>query len=409
MKLEIGPVAEERRDEWWAIQETVFAFEFKDEEKDLFAAVQEWDRAWAAYDGDLMVGSAASLTLATTVPGGAAVPTAGLTAVSVLPTHRRSGALTRMIRASFEDARDRGDPLAALLASESPIYGRFGYGASTQAADLTIERNHAVMKPGPQTTGRVRLVGVEEARRIVPDLQEASTSGRAIPGSVTRTDPMWDLYFHDPEHWRDGASKRMWAIYENGDGEPRGYVRYRLKGKWEQAVPSYSLIVLTLHAVDAEAYAALYSYCFSIDLVSEIKVYSRRVWDPVFELIADPRRVKRLMSDGLWVRLVDVPAALSARQYRVEDRIVLEVQDDFCPWNDGRFLLDGGPDGAECSPTDAEPDLRIGAADLASTFLGDGRLPAQAWAGRVHGEPDAIARAALMLSWGEEAWNTVMF
>jgi len=409
MKLTIGPVAEERRDDWWSVQETVFAFEFKEEEKPLFAAVQDWDRAWGAYDGDLMVGSASSLTFAMTVPGGAAVPTAGLTAVSVLPTHRRSGALTGMMRASFEDARERGEPLAALLASETRIYGRFGYGIGTHEADLTIQRDHAVLKAGPPATGRVRLIDVEEARRIVPDLQRASTSGRSIPASLTRTDPMWVVYFHDPEHWRSGASRRMWAVYENGDGEPGGYVCYRLKDKWEQGVPQYTLIVSNLHAVDAEAYAALYSYCFGVDLVSEIKVYSRRVDDPVLELIADPRRVKRLVRDGLWVRLIDVPAALGARRYRVEDRIVLEVQDDFCPWNDGRFLLEGGPDGAECSRTDAEPDLRLGVADLASTYLGDGRLPSQAWAGRVHGDPDAIARAALMFSWGEEAWNTVGF
>jgi len=143
--------------------------------------------------------------------------------------------------------------------------------------------------------------------------------------------------------------------------------------------------------------------------VSEIKLYSRRIGEPIFELLADPRRVKRSMRDGLWVRLIDVPAALAARKYRVEDRLVIEVQDDFCPWNEGRFVLEGGPDGAECSPTETEPDLRIGVADLASSYLGDGQLTAQAWAGRVQGSEDAIKRAALMFSWGTEAWNTVDF
>jgi len=220
---------------------------------------------------------------------------------------------------------------------------------------------------------------------------------------------MWDLYFHDPEHWRDGAGRRMWAVYENRSGEPGGYVRYRVKEKWETGIPEFSLMVAGLHAVDAEAYAALYAYCFDIDLVAEIKVYSRPMGDPIFELIADSRRIERSIMDGLWVRLIDVSAALSARRYRVEDRMVLEVQDESCPWNEGRFLLEGGPDGAECTRTDAEPDLRIGAADLASAYFGDGRLAAQAWAGRVHGHPVAVARAALMFSWGEEAWNTVMF
>jgi predicted acetyltransferase len=409
MKLEVGPVPEERRDEWWAIQEDVFAFEFKENDKELFTAVQDWDRVWGAYDGDTMVGSAASLTFSMTVPGGTDVPTAGLTAVSVLPTHRRSGALTSMMRASFQDARDRGDPLAALLASENAIYGRFGYGAGSHETDLVVERDHAALRAGPPATGRVRFMDVEEARQIVPDLQRSCTSGSGIPGSIARTDPMWELYFHDPEHWRNGATKRKWAVYENGDGEARGYVRYRVKEKWERSLPQYTLIVISLHAIDAEAYSALYTYCFGIDLVSEIKLYSRRVGEPIFELLADPRQVKRSMRDGLWVRLVDVPRALAARRYRVEDRLVIEVQDSFCPWNEGRFALEGGPDGAECVPTEDEPDLRIGASDLASAYLGDGRLAAQAWAGRVKGTEEAIQRASLMLSWGQEAWNTVDF
>ena len=409
MKLSIGPVAEERRDDWWAVQQTVFGFDFKDDDKPLFAAVQNWDRALGAYDGDQMVGSASSLSLAISVPGGSEVPAAGLTAVSVLPTHRRSGALTGMIRASFDDARQREEPLGILLASESPIYGRFGYGVGTHQADLTVDADHSALRAGPPTTGRVRMIEVDEARRIVPALNRSATVGRGIPGSVVRSEAMWELYFHDPDHWRDGASRRMWAVYEDKDGVPGGYVRYRVKEKWEKGVPDFTLNVFSLLAVDAEAYAALYSYVFGIDLVSTIELWSRPVGDPIFELLADPRRVARVVRDGLWVRLIDVPAALAARRYRVDERLVIEVQDDFCPWNEGRFLLEAGTDGASCSPTDAEPDIRIGAGDLASAYLGDGRLPAQAWAGRVHGDESAIERADLVFSWGREAWNTVGF
>ena len=386
MKLSIGPVAEERRDDWWAVQQTVFGFEFKDDDKPLLAAVQNWDRALGAYDGDQMVGSASSLSLATSVPGGAEVPTAGLTAVSVLPTHRRSGALTGMIRASFDDARQRGEPLGILLASESPIYGRFGYGVGTHQADLTIDARPlgapgrpAHHRPGPTDGGR----------RGSPHRPGSPSGGHGGPrgarvGGAVRSHV--GAVLPRPEHWRDGASRRMWAVYEDKDGVPGGYLRYRVKEKWEKGVPDFTLNVFSLHAVDAEAYAALYSYVFGIDLVSTIELWSRPVGDPIFELLADPRRVGRVVRDGLWVRLIDVPAALAARRYRVDDRLVIEVQDDFCPWNEGRFLLEGGPDGAVCSPTDAEPDIRIGAGDLASAYLGDGRLPAQAWAGRVHGD-----------------------
>jgi len=390
MNLQIGSVPEERRKEWWAIQSTVFAFEFKDDEQEMFAAVQDWDRAWAAYAGDLMVGSASSLSFTMTVPGGAGIPTAGLTAVAVLPTHRRGGALTGMMRASFDDARDRGDPVAALLASETPIYGRFGYGTGTQVNDLTIKRSEAAMRAGPPITGRVRLVDAEEAASVVPDLHRRATSGMGIPGSITRLDAMWKVYFHDPEHWRSGMSAS-------------------LKENWDDALPQYELVTGDLHALDSEAYAALYCYSFGVDLVSTVKFYNRRVTEPLFELLADPRRVRRRMRDGIWLRFIDVPAALAARRYRVDDELVIEVQDDFCPWNEGRYLLTGGPDGAECVITSREADLRIGAADLASAYLGAGRLVAQAWAGRVHGDTSAIDRAQLMFSWAEDSWCTVGF
>lgn len=409
MQLQVVPVAEDRRREWWGVQSRVFAFEFKEEEEALFAAVQDWDRAWAATDGDQIVGSASSLTFTMTVPGGAEVPTAGLTAVAVLPTHRRGGALTAMIRRSFEDARDRGDPLAALLASESSIYGRFGYGVATHDCDLTLGRGDTVMRARPPATGRVRLMGVEEARSVVPGLQRAATSGRGIPGSIVRTGAMWDVYFHDPEHWRDGASALVFGVYEDGDGRPGGYVRYRLKENWDDALPNYRMTVGDLHAAGPEAYAALWSYCLGLDLVSTVKVYGRRVAEPVLELLADPRRVQRRLRDGLWVRLVDVPAALAARRYRVPGDLVIEVHDDVCPWAAGRFRLSGGPDGAECEPTGAGPDLRIGASDLASAYLGDERLGSQVWAGRVGGEPEAVERARLMFSWSEPAWSTVGF
>ena len=407
--LEIQHVTEDRRRQWWGIQSTVFAFEFKDDEVGMFDAVQNWERAWAAHSGDQMVGSAASLDLTLTVPGGAGVPAAGLTAVAVLPTHRRSGALTAMIRHSFQDAREHGDPVAALLASESAIYGRFGYGVATHACDLTITRPHSALRGGLQITGRVRLVDLDEARALLPDLQSASTSGLGVPGSIGRSDPMWAVYFHDPEHWRDGATARFHAVYENGAGVPTGFVRYRLKENWDDALPQYQMTIGDLHAVDAEAYGALWSYCLGVDLVSTVKSYSRRVGEPVLELLADPRRVQRRIRDGLWVRLIDLPAALASRHYRVEGDLVLEVEDDLCPWNQGRYRLSGGPDGAVCAGTNTGPDLKIAASDLASAYLGNERLASQCWAGRVQGSDAAVERARLMFSWGQEAWCTVDF
>jgi predicted acetyltransferase len=406
VSLSVAPVEDSRRGEWWQIQGTVFAFEMKDEERALHDAWTEWDRAYAAADGETMVGSAANFSLSVVVPGGADVPMAGLTAVAVLPTHRRRGALTAMIRATIDDARDHGEPLAGLWASESGIYGRFGYGAAIEGAELKMTRPHTAMMVEAPSTGRVRLIDVDTARTLVPDLYRRATAG--VPGTIERSAPAWDMYFYDPEHWRAGASANQYAAYEVA-GEFRGFVRYRVKEKWEDEHPRYTVRVRDLHARDADAYAALHRYLFGMDLVETIEFIFRRRHEPLLHLLVEPRRMQRRLHDHLWVRILDVPGALEARRYGTEGSVVLEVTDDFCPWVEGRYRLAGGPDGAECSTTDAEAQVRISAADLASAYLGDSRLPSLAWIGKVDGDPAAIVLLHRMLSWPIEPLCTVMF
>ena len=173
--------------------------------------------------------------------------------------------------------------------------------------------------------------------------------------------------------------------YES-DGRVDGYVRYRTKDG--------TLIVMELMSVTDAAHAALWRFSFDVDLMASTEAWARPVDDPLPWMLADPRRLKRTPMDGLWVRLVDVPGALSGRTYSVSGRVVLGVRDSFCAWNEGRYELEGGPEGARCRPTDAEPDVELSAADLAATYLGAVSFTTMSHAGRVEERTAGALRLA---------------
>jgi len=366
----------------------------------------EFDRYLAAFEGEEMVATGGALTFAMTVPGGAAVPLGGVTAIATRPTHRRRGALTAVMRRLQEDARDRGEAISALWASESTIYGRFGYGVAIEGCELVLDRAHAALADPRPPEGRLRQLSDAEARELIPAAYPRVTAG--IPGTLGRGEADWSLYFYDPEHWRDGATAHRYVAYERG-GEVAGYVLYRQKENWEQGHARNEVRIGDLQAADGEAYRALWGYCLGIDLVTTVKAHNRPLRDPVTLLVAAPRRVQQVRSDHIWVRLIDVAAALAARRYAVEGEVVLEVSDGFTPGAGGRFLLRGGPDGAECARTDRAVDLALSSADLASAYLGDSRLRDLAWLGRVRGRVSAVEKAQQMFQWSVAPWCSVHF
>ena len=406
MDIDIRYITSDELRPWFRLMIGVFGEDVKDSELEMLEKRAELDRAFAAFDGDRMVATAGAFTFGMTVPGGGLVTQAGITAVTVLPTHRRRMLLTRMMERQLNEVAERGEPLATLWASESDIYGRFGYGVAIEGSELEIERHRAVLRSEGPSDGTVRLVDAETARGMVPAIYEAATVG--IPGTISRTDREWNMTFYDPEHWRSGASSARWVIYER-DGEPLGYLRYRQKSDWSGNVPDHKLWVSELHAVDADAYAALHRFSFGVDLVSKITMYTRRVEEPILDLLVDRRRVVRRLGDKIWVRIVDVAGALSARRYAVDGSLVIRVVDDFGPWADGTFRLTGGPDGAECVPTDAAPDLLIPVQDLGAAYLGDSRISQAGWLGRIEGDPAAVTLAHRMFAWHVEPWCTVHF
>lgn len=381
------------------------------EQRERFRRGFEFDRTAVAFDGPSMVGTSASYSFELTVPGGALLPTGGLSWVSVVPTHRRQGLLTRMMRAQLEDCRDRGEAASALYASESVIYRRFGYEMSAPHEHWHIARDHAQFSFELETPGRLQLVGREEALQRLPPLYDRIR--RLRPGMTNVTDESWRA--NDellPADSADKPSRRLYVFYER-DGGDEGFASYEAGSRRYEpgdAIPSRNLEVHLALAASDEAHFAIWRYLLSIDLVTRIDCYNCAPDDPVFWMLADARRLMRQTDDGLWLRLLDVPAALSARRYAVEGAVTLEVQDSFCDWVAGRYRLEAGEGEARCEPTDASADLVLDVATLSGAYLGGPGLATLARAGRVEERTaGAITLADRMFRGDRAPWNAYMF
>jgi predicted acetyltransferase len=368
--------------------------EYLDVRKQLF----EFDRNLATLDGGQIVGTAGIYSFQMQVPGGEALGCAGVTMVTVRSTHRRQGVVTALMRRQLHDVRDAGEPLAALWASESSIYGRFGYGLAIQAMQVKLRREWSKLRFGASEQENVRLVDVEEAREKWPAAWERA--GRGVPGWVSRSQKWWDLrILQDPKDWRDGFTANYYATYEDGAGEVRGLARYRIKQNWDSNLPNGTLRLEELAAETPEAYAGLWQFITSVDLIGTIEWDTASVDEPLYWMLDDSRRLERSSYDSIWLRLVDIEKALSARAYPAEGRVVFGVRDPFLPWCDGNFELEASPDGAICRVSNAQPDVALSAADLAAAYLGGARLTTLQRAGRVEGDHRAVARADTLLRW----------
>jgi predicted acetyltransferase len=399
MDMEIRPITAEQWGEYAGVMGIAFGETPNDEELADHRRGFELDRSMAAFDGDRIVGTGGADSLELTLPGLTTVPVGGLTAISVLPTHRRRGILRAMILRHFEDVEARGEPVSALGASESVIYGRFGYGMATMSADYEIDPRHGAFLPGVAPgPGRLRMLDPDEAVKALPAVYDRYRLGQ--PGEVSRKPAWWERSVRDPEYARDGASRRIDVVYESEPGRVDGWVSYRVQSRWPEGMPANVAKVRMLVGLTPAADAALWRYCLDLDLAATIQLRDRPVDEPGRWRLADPRRLRTThVGDQLWVRLLDLPAALRARRYAAEGALVLEVTDALRPRNQGRFRLEGGPDGAACQPTGAEPDLALDIADLGAAYLGGVRLATLAAAGRVlELVPGALPRADRMLT-----------
>ena len=382
MDIDIRPITPDQGDQFSGVLATAFGETFTDEELADHDRWFEYDRSIGAFDGDRIVGTGGAFSMDLTLPGLTIIPIGGLTAISVLPTHRRRGILRSMIAYHFDETEGRGELVSALGASESVIYGRFGYGLATSFADYEIDPRRGQFSRPPVTRGRLRLLEPEETAKIVPPLYDRYRRGQ--PGELSRPQVWWDTYARDPEWMRQGAGRHYDVVHESDPGRVDGWVSYRVESRWPDGLAANVIKVRMLVGLGPEAEAALWRYILELDLAGTVRLMDRPVDDPVRWRLADPRRLRVTeVGDQLWVRLLDLPGALAARRYAVEGTLVLEVTDPLRPRNQGRFRLEGGPEGAVCEPTRAEPDLALDIADVGAAYLGGVSLVSMARAERV--------------------------
>lgn len=407
MDVDVRPVSAEEFEAFARAVERAFGSHARDDEVAAWRPIFEPDLSLAAFEGPDIVATTGAFSLVLSVPGGQ-VPMPGVTAVGVAPTHRRRGLLTMLMRRELDDFREAGQVIAGLWASEGSIYGRFGYGLATLTADLKVDCGRSAFSRPHQPLGRVALLDKEDALRRLPPIYERVALQQ--PGMWLRNERWWTAINADLEHWRDGASALFFAVHETPEGHPDGYVTYRVKHDWEEAMPETTLRVRELIAENPEAYADLWRFCFDHDLIKVVHAWPRPVDEPLLHMLAEPRRLRLKVGDGLWLRLVDVPAALAARRYSADDRIVFEVRDGFCPGNEGRYELEGGTDGATCRSTDRQPDVILDVADLGAVYLGGVRFQTLRRAGRmIEASAGALARADAMFAWDPLPFCTTVF
>src|SRR4051812_21865800 len=356
------------------------------------------ERMHAAWSDGAIVGGAGAFKFNLSVPGGD-LPTAGVTVVGVYPTHRRRGVLRSLMRAQLDDAHERSEPLAALWASEETIYGRFGYGLASFAGEIKLGHEYTSFAQQFEPEGTIRFLEPDEARETVSPVYERAR--RLTPGMFSRDQLWWEQReVRDPEERREGAGPKRWVAYER-DGSVDAYACYRHKPGWDEGSTVAELRVIEALAATPTAERDLWGYLLSIDWKATLSAYLLPPDHPLFLLLATPRRLRYRMGDGIWVRLVDVGAALSGRAYSADGAVVFDVHDEFCPWNEGRWKLEDG----QAARADEDADIALSAQSLGSAYLGGVPFAALARAGRAEELRDgALQRADALFRWDRHPW-----
>jgi predicted acetyltransferase len=361
----------------------------------------ELERMHAAFEDGEVVGGAGAFTFDLSVPGGS-LPCAGVTVVGTYPTHRRRGALRAMMRAQLDDVHARGEPVAALWASEETIYGRFGYGLAAWCGEVSIPRSAAAFARPFAARGRTRFVTPEEALELFPPVWEELRRQRA--GVPSRSKEWWELRTLRLPPEQDASPKRFVVV--EMDGKVDGYAIYRLFFEVTGGVSNGRTEVVEAVGSTPQGMAEIWRFLLDVDWSATIKAGLLPPDHPLFLLLASPRRLTYRMGDSLWVRIVDVGAALSEREYAAAGTVVLEVRDAFCPWNEGRWKLEGG----KASRTDEPADLALDVDALGSAYLGAVSFSELRDALRVEElVPGAVARADAVFAWRPLPWCPEIF
>ncbi len=388
-------------------------------------ALMEFERSLAAFDGTTLVGKAGAYSLRLCVPG-AVTPVAGVTMVGVLPSHRRRGILSALMRRQLHDIHDRGEAVAVLWASEAGIYERYGYGPASWHAAFSVNRHEVRLRahvPGDPGL-RLRIAEPGASRDDLARVYDTVLDGQ--PGLFERDEAWWNRVLAERDPAPTSTPLRC-VIAEDDDG-PRGYALFTAQEAWDEDsfLPAAKMAVQEVMTADPSATAVIWRDLLSRDLIEQVRADLRPVDDPLIHLLADPRRLRARVSDGLWARVVDVGAAAGQRHYACPVEVVLDVVDDVCPWNSGRWRLAAGPDGsgrasapglappggyrAVCERTTAPADLTLPAHALGAVYLGGTRLGPLRQAGIViEHRPGAVAALSAAMAWDPAPWCPVIF
>jgi predicted acetyltransferase len=370
-----------------------------EEEAERFARMLPFERLHAVFEGGEVLAGAGAFPFELTVPGGP-VRCAGVTVVGVLPTHRRRGLLRRLMTAQLADVHERGEPLAALWASEETIYGRFGYGLASLQLMIRAERTDAVLRHDLPREGQVRLLDADEALRLLPPVYERVR--RRSAGFVSRSPDWWEhRILADRPEYRRGAGALNRAVLEL-DGRPAGYALYRLAQEGSGIDWRKTIRVQEAFGVSDRATREIWRFLLEIDWTDALDVWRLPVDHPLLLLTTRINALRATVQDGLWLRLVDVGAALAARSYRADGRVTVDVtHDEQVAGNVGTWTIDGG----DVRRTRRRPDVRLAVGALGAAYLGGFSFAELTRAGLVEeGARGGIARADALFGTSEKPW-----
>ncbi|MBV9831511.1 MAG: GNAT family N-acetyltransferase [Marmoricola sp.] len=408
---ELKHVTKATFDEWHRAIARGFQEEYHEELLELDRKTFELDRMFGFKVGRRWVSTCGDLARRLVVPGGEAVPAAAVTVVTVHPPYRRRGLLTRMMTHQLEQVAERGEPLAVLWASESLIYGRFGYGPASSRARISGRNRRLEFLPGIGLSGSVDEVTAEEFLALARPLHDAMAADH--PGAFVRDDDIWSFATFDLEFARRGASEIRYVVHYDEAGDADGFATYRFKEEFGE-FPEGEVRIREIWADDPAAYAGIWRYLLDLDLARSFSHWNVPVDDPLRHLVADARAVETKVTDNLYLRVTDVEGALRARRYAAGVDLVIEVDDPLLPANSGRYRLvtDGDPAGsrAEVTRVTTSPDLSMGVLELGTIYLGGVPLSQLHRVRRVvEHTPGAVDAATTAFGWFRAPWCPDMF
>jgi predicted acetyltransferase len=405
MSLEFRPIRDDEVDAYLDVMELACGIEISDVQRPRSRKNMEVSRMRGAIDNGKVVATFNAYPIELTVPGNV-IPLSGVSQVTVAPTHRRRGILTKLMTSHFEEARERGDLMAGLWASEGHIYPRYGYGVASYHQAARILKPFAKMNLQSSPDVSIEMVNTAQARDVLPGIYDRARP--RIPGMLSRTANWWEFrILADPPQGRQGATPFRHAVLSRA-GQPEAYAIYY--HRLPNGYGSLELHLVEIIAVNDQAELALWEYLLNIDLTVLISYWNQPVDSIVIPRTIEARRWELSKQDSLWLRPVDLPGSLAARRYSSSGQLAIECQDDQCPWNTGRFLLSVDESGvAACQPTTQDAQLRVTPREIGALYLG-GVSAYELWrSGLLHGDEKSVIAADRLFRWHRQPWCPHIF